>query len=75
MKKGVKSMSSIEKVISEAIKKRGLMQKFVSQHTGISETNLSLALRGKRALKSTELVSLCLFLGLSLGDFEGCQIG
>ena len=65
-------MKNAESIISETIKERGLRQKFVSQKTNISETNLSLSLRGKRSLKANEFISLCAFLGLNFSDFAGC---
>ena len=61
---------NVENIILEAIQSKGLMQKFVSEKTNISETNLSLSLKGKRNFKSTEFIRLCLFLGLTLDDFK-----
>ena len=68
-------MRTIAEVILETIKNKGLRQQFVSQKTNISETNLSLSLKGKRQFKSSELIALSLFLGLTFNDFEDCQIG
>jgi len=63
-------MKTIESIIATTIKERGLVQKFVSEKTNISEVNLSLSLRGKRILKSNEFVSLCVLLGLNFDDFN-----
>lgn len=68
-------MKTIESIILESIKAKGFRQNFVAQKINISEHSLSLALNGKRAFKSIEFINLCLFLGLTLQDFEGCKIG
>lgn len=63
---------TIEEIIAETIREKGLLQKYVCQKTNISQTNLSLSLRGKRLFKSNEFVSLCALLGLNFENFAGC---
>lgn len=63
-------MKTPQAVIANAIKKKRLIQDFVSEKTCIPSKHLDLCLKGKRAFKTDEFLSLCLFLDLKMCDFQ-----
>lgn len=59
-----------EEVIKNKIESNGVKQSFVADRSNISRDKLSRSLNGKRRLRSDELISICVTLGISVEEFN-----
>lgn len=57
-------------IIKDRICEQGLKTRYVSERTNIPPDKLSRSLNGKRTLKPEEFISLCLFLGIKVEEFN-----
>lgn len=59
-----------ENIIKNRIQENGLKMCYVSEKTNIPPDKLSRSLCGRRTLKPEEFISLCVFLGISVEEFN-----
>lgn len=63
---------SVETLIKNIIKERGLQQKFICEKINISQEQFSQCMREKRRFKVTEFLALCSLLNLDFAVFNEC---
>ena len=63
----------IERKVRQILEERGIQQKFVCEKVGIPIANFNLSMNQKRKLKATELISICIYLGIDLNIFKGLE--
>lgn len=59
----------IREKINQCIKNSGYKHCFIMEKLGMSKSNFSLSLSGKRKWTAAEFLGLCLFFNLDLKDF------
>ncbi len=55
--------------MKRVIEESGLKQKYVSERIGMTETQFSLAISGKRRFKAGEYANVCKVLGIPMDEF------
>ena len=55
--------------MKRVIEKSGLKQKYVSERIGMTETQFSLAISGKRRFEAGEYANVCKVLGVPMNEF------
>ena len=63
-------VKTIEERMIERLDKSGFDKRFICEKTGIDKNDLFLLMENERKLKTDEFVSLCVFLGLNISDFD-----
>lgn len=63
----------IEQTVRNILKERGIQQKFICEKVGISAQLFNLSMNCKRKLKATELISICVYLGIDLNTFKNLE--
>mgnify|MGYP002527709287 CR=1 FL=1 len=69
----MQTAKSVEEIIKEQIKERGLQQQFVCEKIKISQEQFSQCMKGKRKFKVVEFLAICSFLNLNFELFKECQ--
>lgn len=59
-------------VVSQAVKDRGITVAELARRVDMNPELLRRSLEGSRAIKTHELIALCVELGLGIGDFLVC---
>ena len=67
-------LACIRNAVTRYYKDSGLMQKAISERTGIKPSQLSLLLNGKRAIFADELVQLIVALEIPLPEVFGPEL-
>ena len=65
---------TINEVISERQKKRGIPVSKLAERTGIDYEALRVSLKGNRKISAYEFVALCKELELTLADFDSAEL-
>lgn len=64
----------IEQTVRKMLEERGIQQKFICEKVGISAPLFNLSMNCKRKLKATELISICVYLGIDLNTFKDLEM-
>lgn len=57
-------------LVCAKVKERGISIAELARRTGINDDRLRRVLKGKRTMKASEFISLCLELEISISDFH-----
>ena len=66
--------TKVENIIKDTLQKRGINHDEMCMKLGIKKINFVKSMTGKRKLKSSEFISICIFLNLNAEDFKKCLI-
>ncbi len=66
------SEDCVLKVIENSLKRKNIGYEELSKKLRISKNDFKNVILGKRTLKSCEFIAICLYLGLTLKDFQEC---